>query len=350
MNKLSVCMIVKNEESVLGACLSSIVSITDELIVVDTGSTDRTREIAGDHGAVIYNDPWKNDFSYSRNISLSHASQPWIMWIDADDRMAPDDCLRIQKIKSEFALDTAFGFRIRNTGGGQGTIFNQIRMFPNRAEIRFSYRIHEQVLPSIQKTGLRVAYTDVMVSHTGYESPEATIKKQERNLILLRQEVDEAQVDHPVVLFMYGGALYDLNKKQEAIPVYIRAYTAALEQKREKHIEEAVPLRLAQLGAELGDDALYTIWVAKAEEQNPNHIQLNFLKGRIAESGNDYYTARLNFEKVLSAEEKPGFIPVDFSSMKLQACTALAKIYGTVHPNKRRLLELLEMAKQIRSR
>ncbi|MFZ2655904.1 MAG: glycosyltransferase family 2 protein, partial [Victivallales bacterium] len=82
---LSVCMIVKNEEAFLGRCLKSVVDHVDEIIIVDTGSTDRTVGIAKSFGARIYYHPWQDDFSLHRNQSISYARGRWIFIIDADE-------------------------------------------------------------------------------------------------------------------------------------------------------------------------------------------------------------------------------------------------------------------------
>ena len=88
---ISLCMIARNEERVLGDCLASIRPYVDEIILVDTGSTDRTVEIAENFGAKGYHFPWCDDFSAARNVSLSHATGDWVLWMDADDTI-PEEC------------------------------------------------------------------------------------------------------------------------------------------------------------------------------------------------------------------------------------------------------------------
>ena len=85
MVTISLCMIVKNEEKVLGRCLVSAKDIADEIIIVDTGSTDRTKEIARRYGAKIFDQKWQDDFSLARNFSFSKATMDYCMWLDADD-------------------------------------------------------------------------------------------------------------------------------------------------------------------------------------------------------------------------------------------------------------------------
>ena len=87
--RLSVCMIVKNEERFLGQCLASVKDIADELIVIDTGSTDRTVEIAREHGAQVGHFEWCNDFAAARNASIAAATGDWILFLDADEELSP---------------------------------------------------------------------------------------------------------------------------------------------------------------------------------------------------------------------------------------------------------------------
>lgn len=80
-------MIVRNEEQTLGPCLASVRDLADEIVIVDTGSTDRTRELARAAGARVFDFPWVDDFAAARNESLRHATGSWILWLDADDRL-----------------------------------------------------------------------------------------------------------------------------------------------------------------------------------------------------------------------------------------------------------------------
>ncbi len=346
MNELSLCMIVKNEEEKLSKCLNSVKSICDEIVIVDTGSTDKTVELARQFGAKIIEKSWADSFSYARNISLSNATKPWIMWLDADDIVPEESVLKIKRIKDEFKLDSAFGFQIKNTTDGvMGDIFNQIRMFPNNSEIRFKYRVHEQVLPSIQKLNLKVFYTDVIVFHSGYHSAEAKIRKQKRNIVLLKKDIEEN--DNPVMLFTYAGTLVDLGRDEESYVYYEQAYLTAKEQNTERHIMEEVPLVLAEKFLRKKDYSACDKWIKIASENTPDHIKLHFLNGKIAEAKNQYQEALDAFEKVLASPEKSSFIPINYKLLKIQACGSLGRLYGTIFPNKERMIEILEYAKKL---
>ncbi len=191
MNKekaLSICMIVKNEAMRLERCLKSVCDVAEEIVVVDTGSTDGTVEIARRVGAVIVESPWRNDFSFARNVSIEHATGKWIVWLDADDVVPPASLPLLQDLKQRPA-DCVYSFIVRNERpGNTGTEFTQARMFPNRSELRFERRIHEQIMPSALRIGLQLCPSGVVVEHHGYADPETLRKKAERNVNMLIEE------------------------------------------------------------------------------------------------------------------------------------------------------------------
>ncbi len=185
---LSICMIVKNEARLLGRCLESCRDIADEIIINDTGSTDVTVEIAQSHGARVVVSEWKNDFSYSRNISLRAASCAWILWLDADD-VVPSQSIPIINDLKKSVGDQVFGFVVRNQKpGGTGTEFVQARMFPNDSRICFERRIHEQMMLSALRIGLKLVETRAVVEHYGYAEPDLLNQKALRNIGLLLEE------------------------------------------------------------------------------------------------------------------------------------------------------------------
>ncbi|MFR9069355.1 MAG: glycosyltransferase family 2 protein, partial [Paraclostridium sp.] len=100
MKTLSICMIVKNEEKNIGRCLDSIKEISDEIIIVDTGSTDRTIEICKSYFAKIIQYKWNNDFSEARNISIDYATKDYILFLDADEEIPKEDLIKIKNLLS----------------------------------------------------------------------------------------------------------------------------------------------------------------------------------------------------------------------------------------------------------
>ena len=144
---LSLCMIVKNEERNLPRCLESVRGLAGELIVVDTGSTDATRQIAASHGAEVIPFDFKVvDFAAARNCALARARRRWILMLDADERL---DRAGVPMIETLIALNENAGYflerRNHSSDSGRSTTDYVVRLFPNRPNYRYRGRVHETV-------------------------------------------------------------------------------------------------------------------------------------------------------------------------------------------------------------
>ena len=196
--KISVCIIAKDEEKMLADCLDSVKDASEEIILVDTGSTDDTIEIARQFGCKVYEKEWKDDFSEARNFAMTKASFPYILSIDADERLVNPEIIKpvIEKSSNETGgwLVKVISRAMRPDGGADIYSSNLLRLFKNDPRIRFSGIIHEQVLGSIQKLGLRIQNTPIEFLHLGYTHDKDSLRsKQLRNLRLL----DKAIRDDP---------------------------------------------------------------------------------------------------------------------------------------------------------
>jgi glycosyltransferase involved in cell wall biosynthesis len=177
---LSVCMIVKNEEQHLAYCLNSLSPVADEMIVVDTGSTDKTKEIAEAFGAQIYDFEWTNDFAVARNHSLSQAHGDWILVMDADEVISFQDYAKLKRLISKNIVTRNYV----NTTAGDGWTGNdntyiyeqagrgwfpsgKVRLFPRNDKIRFEQPIHELVEYSLMRIGVDRHDCDITVHHYG---------------------------------------------------------------------------------------------------------------------------------------------------------------------------------------
>jgi tetratricopeptide (TPR) repeat protein len=192
-------MIVKNEEKFLPQCLASVRDYVDEIIVCDTGSTDRTIEIAKSYGANVIEDPWRNDFSWSRNKSIEAATKRWILFIDADEELAEESRAQLLALKNVPAYIDAYYTRIVNRTDdyrGSGDVTHHvIRIFPNSDRIRFFGPIHEY--PALDGTSLSVdaVGSNITLIHHGYvNSIVEERNKGQRNLeILLAATQNDAE-------------------------------------------------------------------------------------------------------------------------------------------------------------
>ncbi|MGL5064170.1 MAG: tetratricopeptide repeat protein [Microcoleus sp.] len=178
---LSLCAIVKNEETNLPQMLSSVKGVVGEMVVLDTGSSDRTCEIARDFGARVYRFEWCDDFAAARNECLKYAQGDWILVLDADEVLVPTSILSIQQaIKSE---DLLLINLIRQEAGASGSPYSLVsRLFRNRPGIRFSRPYHAMVDDSAAEIRKRepnwkiASLADVAIWHSGYQTKTIAAK------------------------------------------------------------------------------------------------------------------------------------------------------------------------------
>ena len=220
MNKLSACLIVKNEESVLSRCLESVRTLVDEIVVVDTGSNDRTIEIALSYGARVYHFTWIDDFSAARNESLRYARGGWILYIDADEVI---DAANAAKVRQVITREDIMAVTVRQCIPQQAdniaaSYYSEYcRIFRRHPDIRFEGAIHEQILPSIERFGGKVLRSDIVVYHWAYAID--AVKKQkraERNLRCLLAEI-KCVPDDPFLHLNLGMTYRELGQRDASI-------------------------------------------------------------------------------------------------------------------------------------
>src|SRR5579871_6642868 len=159
-------MIVRDEGSNLPLCLQSVRGLFDELVVVDTGSTDDTREISRGFGARVTEIAWMDDFSAARNVSLAMATGDYAFWLDADDIVDPQERIKLEVLLSELRVDNKGAYVMRCASDRKGDaplVADHIRLFPVSLDVRWVYRVHEQILPSLEHAGVPVYRTDVTI-------------------------------------------------------------------------------------------------------------------------------------------------------------------------------------------
>ncbi len=222
---LTLAMIVRNEETFLGRCLLSVKNLADEIIVVDTGSVDASKQIALAAGAKTVDFPWCDDFSAARNAGLDIATGRWILVLDADEYLPESSVRNIREIITNNSHpNRAFHLLNKSTtdGGLTGVSGLIVRLFPNNPQVRYEWPVHEQVVTSLQREGIPIANTNIEIIHTGYSSAAVNAAKQARNLRILEKMTSTAEPAHPMAWFLKGGALLDLEKTEEALAAYIQ--------------------------------------------------------------------------------------------------------------------------------
>lgn len=185
-------MIVKNEEQFLDECLKSVREVADQIVVVDTGSTDNTVAIARSHKAEVYSFEWIGDFAAARNESIKHACGDWILWLDADERLDKGSISELHSLLKPETKPIAYIIPIYNylQDGKNYKISSAHRLFTNGQGIQFQGRIHEQVAYSISRLGGSERPCNIILHHYGYALEDAAQEqKNRRNRVLLEAMV-----------------------------------------------------------------------------------------------------------------------------------------------------------------
>lgn len=191
--KISACMIAKNEEKNIEKCINSYKEIVDEIIVVDTGSKDRTVELAEILGAKVYFFEWINDFAAAKNYALDKAKGDWIIFLDADEYFDSNSIEEIRKILTSLngTKYSAIGCKMINIDKINDKIidsFMQVRIFKNDKRIRYKSSIHESLSKKDDKLHIISFYNDIQIYHTGYSS-NINKEKAKRNLEILLENI-----------------------------------------------------------------------------------------------------------------------------------------------------------------
>jgi glycosyltransferase involved in cell wall biosynthesis len=218
--RVSLTTIVRNEAATLARCLASVRDLVDEIIIVDTGSTDDTKDIAHKHGARVFDFPWCDSFAAARNESIRHATGDWLLWLDADEYLDETNRDKLRALLAGLSDDNSVYVMQQRSpaANGSATLVSQVRLFRNHSAARWNYRVHEQIFPSLRQAGHIVRFTDIAIEHTGYLDPALRQRKLERNVRLLHRELVERPED-AFTLFNLGGAYADLGRCAEAVPL-----------------------------------------------------------------------------------------------------------------------------------
>lgn len=227
---LSLCTIVKNEENSLPRVLKSVKSLVDEIVILDTGSTDRTVEVAKAYGAKVYQFEWCNDFAAARNYALQYVQGKWVLVLDADEVLTPEIIPEIQQgIKSDRSL--VINLLRREVGASQSPYSLVSRLFRNHRDIRFSRPYHAMVDDSVNQLLQREPHWQVhslptvAILHYGYQS-EAIAARDKYTRAKTAMEGFLAKHPHDAYTCSKLGALYiQIDRVNEGIALLKRGLT-----------------------------------------------------------------------------------------------------------------------------
>ena len=185
MITISLCMIVKNEEQVLARCLESVKDIVDEIVLVDTGSEDKTREIARKYTEKIYEFIWQDDFAAARNEAFAKATMDYCMWLDADDVLTKENQENLVELKENLDKDTdivMMKYAVSEDEDGKPLFsYYRERLIRNGRGFRWEGRVHEAIVPSG-----KIVYSNIVISHR-----KVKLGDENRNLRIYEKMIKE---------------------------------------------------------------------------------------------------------------------------------------------------------------
>jgi glycosyltransferase involved in cell wall biosynthesis len=381
-------MIVKNEQENLPKCLASVEGIFDEIVVVDTGSIDRTREIARGFGAKVFDFVWIDNFAAARNEALSHATGDYAFWLDADDVVEPKQRDKLVALLAGLKRSTSApcsGIACSSAGptapppainacgsagstppnppfarGGKGplgsagreevgvsaaayvvrcacdpspdgtggdTVVDHIRLFPLRDDVRWTYRVHEQILPALRRANVPVKWTDLTVRHTGYVDKALRARKIERDTKILKRELEDRPND-PFVLFNLGAIAVERRDWNEALEYLKRSLAGSAPS---DSIVRKLFALLARTHQMMGDSQGALAACAKGLELDPQDAELWFRKGMVHRHRGESSAAEKCWRLILTLRRPDQFCSVDqgiFGHLTRRNLAALAAERG----------------------
>lgn len=302
---ISLCVIAKDESHVIATCLRSAMPVADEIVVVDTGSADDTKEVSRAFGASVYDFPWTGDFAEARNFALSKARGDWILCLDADEELERRDVGRLLRLVNERSCGgpCADGYcfeeisYVGKAAGYEGLIHPTCRLFKNRPDYRFRFRIHEQIASAIAEAGGRLEFARIRIHHYGYLDPFISRKnKCRRNLAILEEEV-RSNPQNSFNRYNLGIEYLRLRRFDEAIAEFKEAFR--LLPSPNQGFASVLIQRMVTTLFLMGrySDALRV--AQDAASVYPDYVDLRYFIGRCHHAMGDYEAAAAEYRRCI---------------------------------------------------
>jgi len=298
---ISAVLIVRDEEAVLEDCLRSLSGVLDEIVVVDTGSVDSSPAIATRYGAQLSRHEWHDDFAEARNVALDRATSEWVLYIDADERLIGGDRSSLEALLRD-ADEVAFRVLLRPRTSM--TAYREYRLWRNDPRIRFEGRMHERVVPAIQRVarldGKPIGDADLFLDHIGYEGDQT--RKHLRNLPLLRQFLEE-DPEHLFALHHLASVLEALGHDDEVDLILEQAIGIVRGQARPHPVGSLSWSHLIRRRQKRGED--FRALLDESLTLFPGNCVLLFIDGRVQLDEGDFTAALARFDEILRQAELP---------------------------------------------
>lgn len=298
MQPISVCIIAKNEARRIERLLTSLVPYNFEIVIVDTGSTDQTKEIASKYTDCIYDFAWTDDFSAARNYSLQMASNDWIFMMDCDEWVKSLDLEELTYFRKHLSAAVGSVTRENLTGSPEqlSMTCDQTERFFNRKRYLYTGRIHEQLTPKFDKS-FETYLLNTSIGHDGYlMTEEERMTKSHRNISLLEKELAQ-NPDNPYILYQLGKGYEMINDMPAACSYYQKALGFDLDPELAYVQAMIISYGEALLGMEKYDEALQFEGIYDAFANTADFV---YLMGIIYLKNELYENALSQFEKAVT--------------------------------------------------
>lgn len=311
---ISLCMIVKNEAVFIERCLKSVCHVVNEIIVVDTGSTDETIDICKKYEATILPFEWKEHFAEARNFGVNQAKSDWILWLDADEELEDgyEELLRstLASTKAQMLLMPVINYSGESfpVQENEAFIYAQPRLFRNHIGIQFYNRIHESpMLPDNITSSDSISQIEIPIHHYGYIQEVTKRKnKAQRNLNLLQKEYQTSN-HSPWIEYHLASEHYRLGNYPIAFDYLNESILKFIKNGK---LPPAILYRLKyDILVKTGSFNGAISGIDKAILLYPDYVDLHFLKGFILYHNRHYKDALACFEKCLElGEHNPKYL------------------------------------------
>ena len=287
-------MIVKNEEKHLKKCLDSVISLVDEIVIVDTGSSDKTLEIAKSFNSKILHFEWINDFSAARNFALKKSTGDFILYLDADEILSDKSKNYIKNlVKNKDKIGYLCTITSIDEFSKQNNSIQYVRFFRNSDNIKFVGKAHEQITDSLIESGYKILPSEIEIIHYGYNISKDEKKiKAERNLNLLLKEYETNKSEY--IAFQIGQSYFILENFDEAEKYFKQAISNG---NLSKDLQAESYSYLAQINHFRFDISSTEVNIKKALSLNNNQPFYYYLYSKVLQRKMDYQNSYLNLKK-----------------------------------------------------
>lgn len=337
-NTLSLCLIVKNEEKFIKACLDAVKDIVDEIVIVDTGSTDSTIDIIKSYKVKLYNYKWNNDFSSARNYAISKAASDWILFIDADEILDSNSKENLLNFINTTNLDGCH-FLIYNyivEYGNDYTLHYAFRLFRNHKGYHYTGKIHEQITNDTENNLIsKFSNENIILHHYGYSFEVLKEKdKRTRNIPILQEILIENPTD-AFNLFNLGNEYMAENNITKALEYYNLSYK---NMDIKQHYAIHLLYRLSICYQSINDYNLALRYIDEALSYYSPNVDFEYLKGCVYLDYKKYTLAIDSFNKCLEIGDYKSSIKFINNCGSINPLLSLGDLYFNLSDYEKALL------------